>query len=358
MDIYWLQKIYRTFENRNTRFLMLKAAQFLRLRTLLVRIDLNNFCNLRCIMCSHAHAPIKGANRIIMALADFENIAEDIFPKTRSLHLSCGSEPLLVKHFDHCLELSKRYRIPFVSYATNGMLLDERICRVMITSQIDEIIVSADGATPETLESIRVRAKFHKLLENIALLDRMKKEAGSGKPVLRMNYTFMDKNVTEILDFIKLFSSKGMRILELRPVKMSVLTGLGNHPHLLTADGIREYHNLFPRIQQACAHHGIALIALPRVPEMNDATANGPDGAQPNHKDSNTVNTCILPWFSLYINSDGSFKPCVGGPIIGNLISSRYSEVFQSDSMQSFLTQTEHPNQFCGNCELKGEIIG
>jgi len=230
----------------------------------------------------------------IMSLHHYQKIAADIFPRTCSLHLSCGYEPLLVDHFDQCLIISKKYRIPFVSFATNGMLIDEHICRVMIKSQIDEIIVSTDGATPQTFESIRKGASFSRLIQNLKRLQEMKKNVNSKKPILRINYTFMDRNIFEIPDFIEKFSDFGMEILQLRPLRID--STVFNRRDLFTKQGMNEYNQIIGKVQQICKRKNVWLTALPAIRSVEHITSTDNNESIDKRKKNNA---CILPWILL-----------------------------------------------------------
>jgi MoaA/NifB/PqqE/SkfB family radical SAM enzyme len=288
----------------------------------------------------------------IMSLHHYQKIAADIFPRTRSLHLSCGYEPLLVDHFDRCLIISKEYRIPFVSFATNGMLTDEHICRVMIRSQIDEIIVSADGATPSTFESIREGASFSRLIQNLKRLQEMKKNANSKKPILRINYTFMDRNIFEVPEFIERFANFGMEILQLRLVMIN--DAIFNRCDFLTEQGVNNYNRIISRVQEICKKKNILLIALPAIRSV-ERIINDDDNESSGKRKK--TNACILPWITFVINSSGDLMACLSGQKMGNILEKSYDEIVRFDNMQEFIRTVKASNFFCNHCPLKEELI-
>jgi MoaA/NifB/PqqE/SkfB family radical SAM enzyme len=287
-----------------------------------------------------------------MSLDDFRKIASDIFWRTRSLYLSCGYEPLLVKHFDECLIISKEYRIPFVSFATNGMLLDKHLCQTMVRSLIDEVVVSADGASPSTFESIRRGASFSQLLQNLRQLQELKKSENSKKPILRVNYTFMDRNISEIPEFIEKFSSFGMEVLELRPVKTNhAVLEIG---HFFTEQGMKKYNQIIGAVQKICRKKNIRLLALSAIRPPEHIV--GSDDNE--HRDQKRkANACILPWTALMISSSGGVTACLSGQEVGNILETSYDEIMQSYKMQQFLRAVKESNPFCSSCPLKEEII-
>jgi MoaA/NifB/PqqE/SkfB family radical SAM enzyme len=354
MNIYSLQNIYRHIRNRSIRLVLLRAARVAGLRTLLVRMDLSNYCNIRCAMC-HVSAPAlnKESGRLTMPLGDFKKIANDIFWQTRSLHLSCAYEPLVVKHFDRCLVVSKEFRIPFVSFATNAMLMDEHTCDVMIKSAIDEVVVSADGSTASTFESIRRGAIFSRLIQNLELLKDLKARRNRDKPVLRMNYTLMDKNIMELPAFIDKFSDLGMKVLELRPLKR--LVEELDVEDDLTQEGIKAYNRLFSAIQRACFMKNIRLIALPQMAAHDKVERRKEKPSSVNLK----KNPCILPLTTLQITATGDLKLCMcEQPVVGNILDKRYEDIMNSERARQFLRSVAAlPNPTCDTCPLRDELI-
>jgi radical SAM protein with 4Fe4S-binding SPASM domain len=96
------------------------------------------------------------------------------------------------------------YRVPFTEVVTNGILLNERAIEAMIDARLSRLVVSIDGATAPTYESIRVGARFEELLSNLSLLQTMKRERGTSLPVLRLNFVMMRRNVEELPALVEL----------------------------------------------------------------------------------------------------------------------------------------------------------
>jgi MoaA/NifB/PqqE/SkfB family radical SAM enzyme len=349
MDIYLLQRVYRGLRNATVRRAALRAARLAGVRTLLVRMDLNNYCNIRCIMCPLGYEATKREDRRVMTLEQFERIAADLFPRTRSLVLSCGYEPLIVPHFDQCLAGARRFGVPFISFATNATRLDERLSRLLIEQRISEIVVSADSPEPATFESIRVGAKFAVVMANVTRLAELKRQQHASVPALRVNFTVMDRNAAQIPAFIEMFADLGMAVLELRPVERRDPVVVARTEPLLTERGAAEYRRVFPQVKELCGRRNIRLLALPELPSQDERPAE-PRAAGPNH--------CVLPWLCCYIAANGDFAPCPAGPITGNLLDSTYREIMKSEKTLEFLHSVRAGNAHCDRCFLKSEMIG
>ncbi len=296
-----------------------------------------------------------------MSADEFKQIGCKIFPSTLSLQLSCGFEPLLNPDFDQCLHYAKKMQVPFVSFATNGMLLNETVCKRIIDEKLDELIVSVDGGCASTFESVRVGTSFDTLVRNLKFLQTLKNNRNKTKPVLRINYTVMDHNVAEILMLIPAFAQMGMKSLQLRPAKAYPDLKRPSIPQLLTEDGACMYNRNILEIRRSCRRYRIRLIALERLGadallQTHQSYGRSSPASSKNVKDWR--NPCILPWIYLYIDAHGDLTPCVSGPhAIGNLFNNTYGDICRSDPMIDFRRLTCGANSYCNNCELLDDII-
>ena len=105
----------------------------------------------------------------------------------------------------------KDYRVPFTELVTNGTLLDEEKITAMLQARLSRLVVSIDGATAATYESIRVGANFERLIHNLRLLQRMKTEQRRSRPLLRFNFVMMRRNIEELPSLIQLADQLGAK---------------------------------------------------------------------------------------------------------------------------------------------------
>ena len=92
-----LVRIYRKVPNRRLKALGFQALRATGLRHLVIRMDTINLCNLRCKMCYYSFDYKRKKEQMELPL--FRKIADQVFPKTRFLYLSCATEPLMNKQF-------------------------------------------------------------------------------------------------------------------------------------------------------------------------------------------------------------------------------------------------------------------
>jgi radical SAM protein with 4Fe4S-binding SPASM domain len=226
-------------------------------RSLFVMMDLTNRCNLSCRMCPrhHGHPP-----PIDLDLDVLRKIAVDLFPYASGVSLSCGGEPLMARHFDAALDIVAAAGVPHVDFVTNATLLTERRIRKVMSAGLRRIMVSLDAATPETYEDIRLGASFDRVIGNLRLLRRLKAEAGTPYPRLRLNLVLMRRNVRELPDYLRLARELGATEIDVRHV--ITFPGLGIEDESLAADGTAVDRVLVAARRQALAA-GMLIEAPP-----------------------------------------------------------------------------------------------
>lgn len=130
-------------------------------------LELTNSCNLRCVMCRNATMKRKRGFMSMQVIDRALCEAKKLGMKKVALYTT--GESLMHPSF---VEIVKRVKqIGFHCYVTsNGLLLSEQVCKDMIQSGLDSIKISIDGASKEEYEQIRIRGKWDRLLEKMALL--------------------------------------------------------------------------------------------------------------------------------------------------------------------------------------------
>lgn len=131
-----LKKAYDKLKSDRLRSVVLDAAERLHIRKNIIRMDLNGFCNIRCIMCNQSS---RCERKNFISLEQFKQIMDMFAPTTRMLYLSCAYEPLITPHFTDYLRYAKSKKIPHISFCTNALLMKDDIISCLIDCQIDEV---------------------------------------------------------------------------------------------------------------------------------------------------------------------------------------------------------------------------
>ncbi len=190
-----------------------------------ITIDTNpEDCNLKCIMCEE-HSPYSdfipnlyketGIKRRRMP---FEWV-EQIFEQAKKLGVkeiipSTMGEPLLYKGFDRIFTLSQETGIK-INLTTNGTFPKKSVAEwaMLIVPNTTDIKISWNGATAETAAKVMQGIDFGQCIKNveefIKVRDYIHKETGYFCRVT-FQLTFMENNMHELADMIKLAASLGV----------------------------------------------------------------------------------------------------------------------------------------------------
>ncbi|MFE4832357.1 radical SAM protein [Streptomyces sp. NPDC056672] len=189
--------------------------------------DTTYACPLRCIHC-YSESGRRAARQL-----DHEDMLRVtdalISMKPRVLALA-GGEPLLVKGIFDITDRLVRAGVKTVLY-TGGWTLRPWMADRL--AELDEVIVSVDGATAEVHDRIRGRAgSFDRAMAALALLDSAARErVGQGLPPLRfgIDYVVVRSNFAQLEEFCRVVAG---RFPELRSVNFNaaIPSGLASGP--------------------------------------------------------------------------------------------------------------------------------
>jgi len=284
-------------------------------RFLEVRIDITNQCNIRCRMCYFSLKEKSSERVFIMEPEKFRRIAEQVFPYSHVVLVSCGAEPLVHPHFDEILKIAKQYT-GILGFSTNGQLLDRSMAELCVDLPVEIIIFSIDAASEENYSWIRRGGSLGKLLGNIKELNRLKGGNGESFPRLKGNIVLMKKNIRELPEIVKLASEYGF--IELNAEFMRIYDGLNMEEQSLQ-DEPDLAHKYIEEARKIAEDLGIALYAPSVMSEGN-----------PGFK-----SICQRPWNFINIWPSGEVIPCDGwrgGPPLGNLFHTDFEKIWNGMS--------------------------
>jgi MoaA/NifB/PqqE/SkfB family radical SAM enzyme len=102
-----------------------------------------------------------------LSMSKFRKIIDE-FPFLEKISLVGAGEPLLNSELFDMIDYCKVKKIR-VGFATNGMLMSEKTSEKIISSGLNWLNISMDGATKDTYEKIRKGADFNLLINNISM---------------------------------------------------------------------------------------------------------------------------------------------------------------------------------------------
>jgi MoaA/NifB/PqqE/SkfB family radical SAM enzyme len=279
--IYRLIKLNRAIDNHRIKFCAVLAARRLRLRHLFLRVDPIVACNLACLMCPYTYPDKRALPNDRFSDADFERLAEQLFPRALQVVTGCSYEPTMSGNFMHVLDLARHYRVPFKGLTTNGQLLTEPQLQQMQRLGLDELTLSCHGVEQSTYETFMVRASYQRFLSVLDDITRLKEGRHSRPPHLRLNYTVNRKNLDELAGFFDVLGDYPLSTLQIRPMFGDRPQGLSLRP-----EDHDHYRRLVKDLGTECRRRGITLLA---------------NTADPNFERFNSA-TLVLPYVYLYID--------------------------------------------------------
>ncbi len=315
-------------------------------------------CNLRCRMC-----PIQfrkdGPPHGPPAFMPFETFTRilDQFPALQELQLQGLGEPMMHPRFFDMVALATARGIK-VGTNTNLTLLNARRAEQCLSSGLAELSASIDGATAETYEGIRVRARFDRIVANLQHFMEARRRAGRepALPQVRIVTVVMRQNLHELPDLVRLAHRLGIGALFVQhlchdfseanlPASYRPMREFVDRETLLGEDPERIEH-WFEEARTAARELNVDL-RLPRTqPRAHPPGTPGPE-------------RCNWPWNGAYVSYQGLAMPCcmVATPDrinFGNLAEHGVAAIWNGPDYQRFRSQlaSESPPEVCRSCSV------
>lgn len=162
-----------------------------------VIVDPNNYCNLRCPLCPTGQH-VNERNYGEMPFAQYEKLLDELAPYLFKVRFYNWGEPLLHKSIHDMIAAAHRRRVSteISSNLSHNWTTDD--ADKLIRSGLDRLIVSLDGASPETYRVYRVGGDFEKVTRNVRMLADRKQVLGIRSPEVEIQFIVMRHNEHEI----------------------------------------------------------------------------------------------------------------------------------------------------------------
>lgn len=326
-----------------------------------VQVEPVGQCNLRCQMCAiqFRHDGPPYGPPAFMAFETFTHII-DQFRGMRELHLQGLGEPMMHPHFFDMVEYATHKGIR-VTTNSNLTLLNERRAARCVTSGLDCIHVSLDGATATTYERIRVRAHFERVVANLERLIQARQRLDSQLPHLRLVMVIMRQNLHELPDLIRLAHRYSMESVFVQhlchdfgesslPTHYLPMRDFVQNETLLNED-VQRVQAYFDEARRVAKDLGIE-VRLPKT-RMKLHAPNTP-GPQ----------RCDWPWKGAYFSYQGYAMPCcmVSTPDrihFGKVTEQPAEQLWNGEQYEQFRHQlsSDEPPEVCRSCSIYSGIF-
>ena len=325
-----IKKIISKKNIRNLQKIKRSFAEIVGLRTFHVLIDTNNCCNLSCSFCTRENGEI-----IRMSSDEFSSVLNKIHKKTLSLQLSCAWEYSFAKNAPELIRILGEYKIPKTTVYSNGNILSSDLIDALISSKINNYVVSIGEAKKDTYEKLRKGGNFERVIKNIKNLKSAKINQNSKLPKICANLTVTETNIKELLDFVSLAKEIGIEEIRGR--------------HLILNKKLNIDQEVIKDIDKANK-----IISDARI----KAKSFGIGFDVPIYQMEHNKKDCVAPWQQLYISSNGNVSVCPRIHMyenIGNILNSNLRKIERGEKLYQFRNKFEIQNYNNPVCQICNE---
>ena len=171
-----------------------------------VYIEPTSDCNLNCKTCvRHSWDEEMG----FMEMEDYRKLIKELkdFKGLDKISFWGIGEPLFHPQIAEMVGLASELGVR-TQIISNALLLDQKMAADLLEADLDSLVVSVDGTSPETMADIRSGADLKSVIENVQnfrnLRDKKQKECEIG-----IEYVIMKSNVDELKDLRRLAFKMG-----------------------------------------------------------------------------------------------------------------------------------------------------
>ncbi len=256
-----------------------------------MKIELTNFCNLACPMCPHNQMEREVG---YMTPALFKRIIDLSAPELEFAYLHHLGESLFHGKIGELIKYGRSKGVA-MGLSTNATYLDHRKGKVLLESGLDFLVISMDGASPDTYDRIRVGGDFATTVKNVRSFFDLKKQLPNHLTVV-VQMIVTAANHHEVKKFADLWTADGAQVM----------------------------------IKQARDWAGqVKLVQIGKGGHKEEAP---PEPI--NHT------PCKMLWTELTVLWDGAVVPCVNvyerENVLGDLSTHTLDEVWNGDEMKRF----------------------
>jgi len=287
-----------------------------------IQFENTNVCNIRCIMCPQATGFKRKQG--FLRFDNFRRVFDEVQPAY--LNLTGIGEPFLNTDIYEIVSHASKQGV-YIKLDTNATLFNSSNLQKMFEAAPSIMSVSLDGTTKEVYEKIRVGANFERVIDNIKLAVRIKKEM-KAETEIHLFMVVQKENYAQLLDFIKLGddlgadSANGTFVVELG-------TNSNEENSLLKVQA----RNMVEDVKKYIASNNIKIDINNLLDYLNS----------PSKHSYNTDSPCFWPWYAPFITWDGYVSPCCFFSdkeiVFGNAFEEPFIKVFNSPVARAFRKQ-------------------
>jgi radical SAM protein with 4Fe4S-binding SPASM domain len=171
-----------------------------------IDFELTSKCNFRCAFCVHGYEDVA---KKVLGFDRFQKVIDEGSEfGLVSIKLNYINEPLLVRDLDRYIRYARSRGVLNTFFATNGLLMNERVSRALIDAGLSKVFISLDAVSDETFLAMRQSTKLDKIVSNIERLLDLREQLNVKHPIVRVNFLKTHRNMHEAHDFVEKWTGK------------------------------------------------------------------------------------------------------------------------------------------------------
>ena len=336
--------LQKEFEAKSTRPRSLPSAVFLEHTTR---------CNFHCPHCTKGYDPYLGAD-MVEGLADLA--LDSLLPTLTWACITGFGEPTIGDSYGHIIKRLLESDVT-IHFSTNASTLTIPHIIQLVEGNA-KIILSIDGATKETFETIRAGGKWEQIQHNLHALKRVRSILG-GESIFGITFVVMRMNVHELPTMVRMIHDLNLDFLKVHDYQP-----IGKEFDNQAMSREPEKANVFFDEAEALAKElGVDLILPPRY-SIGSAGKKASTLGQGRRlfgrlrlfpKRRRFPQRCILPWKFTQIRLGGEVTPCCQSTrLMGMLEETPFSEIWNNRRYRFFRWRidTFFPPPECRECHV------
>lgn len=321
-------------------------------------------CNLRCVMCEEhsPHSPLQvlrraeGRPKRRMDVALIRRVLEDSRgTRLREIIPSTMGEPLLYGDFEVVLDLCREFGV-LLNLTTNGTFPKRgaRGWAERIVPVASDVKVSINGARAETQEAIMLGSRFEQVVENVREFVAVRDAhaaSGGNRCRVTLQTTFLDSNVEELPDLVRLAASLGVDRVKGHHLwaHFQQIEGLSMRR---SAEAVRRWNEVVERTRRAADEHRLRSGERVLLENIHPLDPRARENIAPE-------GTCPFLGEEAWVSAEGRFNPCCAPDALrrtlgefGNLYETSITEIWNGPAYER-LRLRYMENRLCQTCNMR-----
>ncbi|NUN98086.1 MAG: SPASM domain-containing protein [Candidatus Omnitrophica bacterium] len=314
-------------------------------------------CNFYCLHCSKGYDEYEALD---MDQGALEKVFEPLLPTTLGACITGFGEPTISKEYLYILRrLAENGVSPHFSTNTSTLTIPHLDLLLRIHA---DVILSLDGATRETFETIRTGGKWEHLLYSLHAIRWMRSILPS-RARFSVTFVAMKMNVHELPEMVRLVHRYGLDSLKVHD--FNPIGSAHEQAHRVDAgqslwDDAKRANAIFDEAEKAARELGVEIHIPPRYVENSPGRTDSrwrkllaTRGFFPARR--RFPQPCLLPWRAAQVRVNGVVSPCcVSTREMGNLSKKPFLEIWNDRPFRAFRRRmkTFFPPPECRKCHV------